>query len=68
MTTELIKDEEVRELVNKHIRALLLIVEAGQTQGGHHKAWYIDQIARTLSGDGYADLIDGLDWDEGIAP
>lgn len=59
-------------------RALALIVAHGGTDGEHHKTWVIDQVARILAGDGYADLVararagrDGpktYAWDVGIAP
>lgn len=50
----------------------------GQTDGNHHKAWVIDQMVRSLTGEGYEEFVraycdgeDGphtYDWDEGIAP
>lgn len=58
--------------------ATKLALEFGQIDGGHHKAWVIDQMLRLLTGDRYEDVItqwrDGEDgpetytWDEGIAP
>jgi hypothetical protein len=58
--------------------ALELIASYGQDDGGHHKAWVIDQVARILTGDGYDAWIaayqageDGPEtysWDTGIAP
>ena len=58
--------------------ALELAIESAQTDGGHHKAWYNDQIVRVLAGDKYDQVVseaqDGEDgpetysWDEGIAP
>jgi hypothetical protein len=52
---------------------LYLLCNYGQTDGAHHKAWLIDQIARTLLGDQYGAWIasmtaDGLIWDTGIVP
>lgn len=58
--------------------AIDLAVRYGQADGGHHKAWVIDQMVRALSGDEYDSLIreacDGEDgpntygWDCGIPP
>ncbi len=44
-----------------------------QIDGGHHKAWTIDRMARILLGDKYDAFIkeyesDGYSWDKGIAP
>lgn len=63
----------------KRIEAALDVAfQYGQTDGAHHKAWVIDQMARALLGDDYAEWIgehnqgdDGPNtygWDEGIAP
>ena len=58
--------------------ALEVIERYGGIDGGHHKQWVIDQVARHLLGDQYTqwvvDMKDGEDgpntyeWDEGIAP
>ena len=58
--------------------AIDLAVQYGGIDGGHHKAWVIDQMVRTLAGDNYAEVVrkakdgeDGpetYDWNEGIAP
>ena len=58
--------------------ALDLVTRYGGTDGAHHLRWVLDQIVRTLAGDGYAEWVrafndgeDGPDtygWDEGIAP
>lgn len=58
--------------------ALKCAFRFAQTDGAHHKAWVIDQMVRSLTGDGYAafvkDYCNGEDgpgtyeWDEGIAP
>lgn len=58
--------------------ALAVLLDYGQTDGAHHKAWVIDQAVRALAGDDYAALIaehksgeDGpetYEWDVGIAP
>lgn len=58
--------------------ALGIATSDGQVDGDHHKAWVIDQIVRTLTGDGYEQWIrqycageDGpmtYSWDVGIAP
>jgi hypothetical protein len=58
--------------------ALNLIEHYGGFEGSHHKAWVIDQVARALTGDGYAQWVidmkageDGpstCDWDEGTPP
>lgn len=59
-------------------QAIDLAVRFGGIDGGHHKAWVIDQMVRALAGERYAEIVraacdgeDGLDeheWDEGIAP
>jgi hypothetical protein len=41
--------------------------------GAHHKQWTLDQVVRTLAGDGYEEWVQNrkgeeYDWDEGIAP
>lgn len=58
--------------------AIDMAVSYGGIDGGHHKAWVIDQMVRILAGDDYdkvvAEAKDGEDgpetygWDEGIAP
>ncbi|MFZ2992628.1 MAG: hypothetical protein WA061_02825 [Microgenomates group bacterium] len=60
------------------INAIRIAIRYGQIDGGHHKAWVIDQMVRELSGDNYDEIIkescdgeDGentYDWDCGIAP
>ena len=52
--------------------------EYGGIDGGHHKAWVIDQMCRALLGDRYDEFVrkakegedgpDTYEWDEGIAP
>lgn len=59
-------------------QVMTLIEDYGQYDGGHHKQWTLDQIARVIKGDGYKDwvveMMDGEDgaetytYDEGIAP
>jgi len=71
--------EQVPESDSDRIElAVEMLLENGQTDGDHHKAWVIDQTLRLLLGDEYDDAIrgymDGEDgpetysWDEGIAP
>lgn len=58
--------------------ALEMARRYGGNDGGHHKAWVIDQMVRALTGDRYAAWVaaakagnDGpetYDWEEGIAP
>ena len=60
--------------------ALNLIIEYGGIDGGHHKQWVLDQLARILAEDYDAWLADfrgewdeeygcwEYEWDEGIAP
>jgi hypothetical protein len=58
--------------------ALGLIIRFGGIDGGHHKQWVLDQVARVLTGDGYEEMVkyandgedgpDTWDWDTGIAP
>lgn len=59
-------------------KALNVILQYGGIDGGHHKAWVLDQAVRALTGPDYAKWVkaakageDGPDtygWDEGIAP
>lgn len=65
------KDKQIK-------RALDLIFEYGQIDGGHHKAWVIDQIVRILIKDKYDEWVknyiydeetgDTYTWDKGIVP
>jgi len=58
--------------------ALRVLLDYGQTDGGHHKVWVIDQAVRALAGNRYEELIaaykdgedgpDTYEWDEGCAP
>lgn len=58
--------------------ALNIICQYGGIDGDHHKAWVIDQVVRTLTGDKYEQWVkdakngeegpNTYDWDEGIAP
>lgn len=66
------------ELTEKEHDVLIVLEQFGGIDGEHHKQWVIDQIARILTGEGYAewvaDMKDGHDgpntykWYEGIAP
>ena len=59
---------------NVNERAAALALRYGQIDGGHHKAWVIDQMLRTLAGGDYGPLVrlyeqDGeYEWDQGVAP
>ena len=50
------------------------ILNCGLTEGGHHKAWVIDQVLRQLLGRAEYDReihdmrVNDYEWDEGIAP
>ncbi len=51
--------------------ALELIGRYGGNDGGHHKQWVLDQVARALLGDRYAQWRlehGGQNWEEGIPP
>ena len=62
------------------VRAALEVARRyASIEGGHHKAWVIDQMVRTLAGEGYSDWINKvtrihasglvfLEWDTGIEP
>lgn len=64
-------------MATKEQKALRMIEHYGGFDGGHHKQWVIDQVARILTGEGYEawvkEMKDGEDgpetyeWDEGIA-
>lgn len=55
-------------------KALDVAYRYGQTEGGHHRVWVIDQMVRVLVGQGYAAWVSayqaeyGCEWDTGIAP
>lgn len=59
-------------------KALEIAFQFGQIDGAHHKTWVIDQIVRTLTGEGYSEWIknyehddeedEDYEWDTGIAP
>lgn len=65
------EQEKIREAID-------IAVSYGGIDGGHHKAWVIDQMVRVLAGDSYDSIVadacfgeDGpetYEWDEGIAP
>jgi hypothetical protein len=75
------KREAVATLADPRIQnALTFIRKFGDTDGGHHKQWALDQVVRILTGtsDGYEEWVretmageDGpmtYGWDQGIAP
>jgi hypothetical protein len=58
-----------------------LIATNGGIDGGHHKQWLLDQILRTILGDGYDEWVHdyefeetddggnpGFEWDTGVPP
>lgn len=63
---------------DKITKALDLAYRFGGVDGGHHKAWLIDQMVRALTGNKYKEWVrltcdgedgpDTYDWDIGIAP
>lgn len=65
------KDKQIEQ-------ALKIAFDYGQVDGGHHKAWVIDQMVRALTGKKYDKWIndyiydeetgDSYTWDKGIAP
>lgn len=72
--------ETLKEKDKQIEKVLDLIFEYGQIDGGHHKAWVIDQIVKTLTKDKYdedewvknyvydEETGDTYSWDKGIAP
>lgn len=66
------------EFAQRIEKACDLIVEYGQIDGAHHRAWVLDQVFRALTGDEYEQRVkdakagedgpDTYEWDEGIAP
>jgi len=52
---------EVAEIYRQEIKELfgILIIEALETDGGHHKQWYLERLA---------DLLDIKHDNEGVAP
>lgn len=55
---------EVKIKVSKLDKVEKLIRDGLHTDGGHHKQWYLEQIAETLN----IDLSNEEQWDEGVAP
>lgn len=65
-------------MTKKERKALNLASEAMFIDGAHHKQWYLDQIVRVLTGDGYNAYVRNKQngkngpetylWDKGIAP
>lgn len=73
------RDEVIKSVPEIKVAAALEVIEHyGGFDGEHHKAWVIDQVARVLTGDRYAQWVidmkggeDGANtygWDEGIPP
>lgn len=70
--------ETLKEKDKQIEKVLDLIFEYGQIDGGHHKAWVIDQILKILTKDKYDEWVknyvydeetgDTYSWDKGIAP
>lgn len=70
--------ETLKEKDKQIEKVLDLIFEYGQIDGGHHKAWVIDQIVKILTKDKYDEWVknyvydeetgDTYSWDKGIAP
>lgn len=55
-------------LEERDVALLGLLVDMDQTDGDHHKQWYLDQCVRLLLGESYGLWVDRRDWDEGTAP
>ena len=51
-------------------RILDLVLEGLATDGGHHKQWYLEQIAEVLGcdRDTLHKLAPEYDWEDGVAP
>jgi len=72
------KPDSLSNLQNKVTGALEIVFTYAQIDGGHHKAWVIDQMVRKLIGTEYEKWVkefkegeDGPEtysWDAGIAP
>lgn len=54
------KEEKDKEIE----KALDIAFQYGQIDGGHHKAWVIDQMVRTLTGDKYKEWVKEYTYDE----
>lgn len=69
VSSAMIEIESLNRMRRKDVKLRQILSEAGVVAGGHHKAWYIDQIAREILDDGYDDFIALIPgWDDGIAP
>jgi hypothetical protein len=73
-----ILEQGKRDVDTRVETALRVLLDYGQTDGAHHKAWVIDQAVRALAGVHYKELIteykhvatseDMYYWDVGISP
>lgn len=46
-----------------------MLIEALQTDGSHHKQWYLERIFREICGDSYVDEEKNkFQWEDGIPP
>lgn len=66
-----IAPERVPDTVADRVElALELIAKYGWVDGGHHRAWVLDRVARMLAGDAYEEWKAGAgkDLPEGVAP
>jgi hypothetical protein len=66
------KDAEIARLKERVEAAKSVLLDDGQVDGGHHKAWVIDQALRALTADEYHKVIgewcEGYMWDVGVSP
>lgn len=69
VSSAMIEIESLNRMRRKDVKLRQLLSEAGVVAGGHHKAWYIDQITREILEDGYDIFVTSIrGWDDGIAP
>lgn len=53
------------EIICDELYVRELITDGLTTDGGHHKQWYLEQLAIALS---QSHILEGLDYEKGIAP
>lgn len=50
-------------------RVTCLLMDGLQTDGGHHKQWYLEEALHELTGDKfYRDAKQEFEWEGGLAP
>jgi hypothetical protein len=56
------QSEEVRKML------ATFIVRGLETDGAHHKQWYLEEILKTIAPSDYGKLKEWHRWEDGVAP